>query len=110
MSYEPFVGIWVKAEPKHITTFINNWEKLKKSQVFCVYDLPPILPPGGLIFLHAILENKILAWAKYVGYENVAGWYEHEVGITAGQVEQFFRLLDIRLKVTVEGIKSQKSS
>jgi hypothetical protein len=185
LSYEPFVGIWVKAEPQHITTFIKNWEKFKELQAFCVYDLPPILPPGGLIFLHAIRENKILAWAKYVGYENVAGWYEHDAGITdsiwlrereriwhsfapnklhtydkddfdkfwmdqmgvrglfimeevtrvtpnvgwtqsmkilqvhrplgfsykyltVNQVEQFLRLLNIRLKITVEGINNPK--
>lgn len=78
LPYEPFVGIWVKAEPRHITTFIDNWEKFNEPQAFCVYDLPPMLPYSGLIFLHAIGQNRIMAWAKYVGYDNVKGWYEHD--------------------------------
>lgn len=77
-SYEPFVGIWAKAEPRHVMTFINNWEKFNEPQAFCVYDLPPMLPHGGLIFLHAIGQNRIMAWAKYVGYDYVRGWYEHD--------------------------------
>ena len=77
MLYEPFVGIWVKAEPRHIMTFIDNWEKFKEPQAFCVYDLPPILPHGGLIFLHGIGQSRIMALAKYVGYDNVVGWYKH---------------------------------
>jgi hypothetical protein len=67
LPYEPFVGIWVKAEPRHIQTFIDNWEKFNVPQAFCVYDLPPMLPYGGLIFLHAIGQSRIMAWAKYVG-------------------------------------------
>lgn len=77
-NYEPIVGIWVKAKPKHITTFIENWENFKESQAFCVYDLPPILPYGSLIFLHAIDENKLLAYAQYVGYDIVEGWIEYD--------------------------------
>jgi hypothetical protein len=61
-------------------TFIDNWEKFKEPQAFCVYDLPPMIPYGGLIFLHAIGQNRIIAWAKYVGYDNVSGWHEHVIG------------------------------
>ncbi|MEM4047478.1 MAG: hypothetical protein QXI65_07175 [Metallosphaera sp.] len=76
-QYEPIIGIWVKAEQRHIETFIKNWETRKDVQAFCVYDLPPMLPEGGIIFLHAIKLNRLIAYAKYVGYEQVKGWYEH---------------------------------
>jgi hypothetical protein len=79
LSYEPFAGIWVKAEPRHIMTFIENWEMHHEPQAFCVYDLPPMLPHGSLIFLHAIHQNRILAWARYVGHDYVSGWFEHDV-------------------------------
>jgi len=80
MEYDPIIGIWAKAKPEHIETFIANWEKLKNIQAFCVYDLPPILPEGGLVFLHAIDLNRLIAYAKYTGYEYVKGWYEHTRG------------------------------
>jgi hypothetical protein len=76
-QYDPIIGIWVKAKPNHIETFIKNWEATHEVQAFCVYDLPPILPKGGLIFLHGIKVNKLLAYAKYVGYENIKGWPEY---------------------------------
>ena len=76
-QYEPIIGIWVKAEPRHIETFIQNWERQGNVQAFCVYDLPPMLPQGGIIFLHAIKLNQLVAYAKYVGCEHVKGWYEH---------------------------------
>lgn len=77
MKYHPIVGIWVKARQKHIETFIENWEKFNLIQAFCVYEVPPILPYGGLVFLHAISVNKLLAVARYAGYDDVKGWYEH---------------------------------
>jgi len=76
-SYEPIIGIWVKAKPEYIETFIENWENTKQVQAFCVYDVPPILPEGGLVFLHAINLNRLMAYAEYVGYEYIEGWYEH---------------------------------
>jgi len=36
-----------------------------------------MLPEGGIIFLHAINLNQLVAYAKYVGCEYVKGWYEH---------------------------------
>lgn len=56
-----------------------NWEKLEETQAFCVYDLPPILPHGSLIFLHAIKTNRLAAYARYVGYEHIKGWYRRTV-------------------------------
>lgn len=41
-QYDPIIGIWVKAEPSHIQTFIENWERTLEVQAFGVYDLPPI--------------------------------------------------------------------
>jgi hypothetical protein len=82
-QYDPIIGIWVKAKGSHIETFIKNWEAKHEVQAFCVYDLPPMLPKGGLIFLHGIKDNnnnkqqkisRLLAYAKYVGYENIKGW------------------------------------
>jgi len=78
-QYDPIIGIWVKAEPRHIETFIENWERHRDVQAFCVYDLPPMLPRGGVIFLHAIKLNKLVAYAKYVGCEYGKGWYEYTV-------------------------------
>jgi hypothetical protein len=76
-QYEPIIGVWVKAEPRHIETFIQNWERYGETQAFCVYDLPPMLPEGGMVFLHAIKLNRLTAYARYVGCEYVKGWYEH---------------------------------
>jgi hypothetical protein len=73
-QYDPLIGIWVKSKPSHIQTFIRNWEDTHEAQAFLVYDLPPMLPQGGLIFLHAIKENKLSAYAKYVGCEYIKGW------------------------------------
>ena len=76
-TYEPLIGIWVKARPEYIRTFIRNWETTKNTQAFCVYDLPPMLPKGGVVFLHAINLNRLIAYARYVGYEYIKGWYDH---------------------------------
>jgi hypothetical protein len=78
-QYDPIIGIWVKAKPSHIQTFIENWKTTHEVQAFGVYDLPPMLPRGGLIFLHAININRLLAYAKYVGYENIKGWPEYAI-------------------------------
>ncbi|MEM3550647.1 MAG: hypothetical protein QXV01_06100 [Candidatus Bathyarchaeia archaeon] len=76
-QYDPIIGIWVKAQPKHLQTFIENWEKTNEVQAFCVYDLPPMLPQGSLVFLHAIGSNRLVAYAKYVECDSIKGWYEH---------------------------------
>lgn len=78
--YEAIAGIWVKAKLEYIEKFINNWEKYKKEQAFCVYDLPPVLPKGGVVFLHAIGKGRLVAYARYAGYEYIKGWYEHIKG------------------------------
>lgn len=76
-KYEPIIGVWVKSKAKHIKTFINNWKETKEIQAFCVYDLPPILPEGGVVFLHATRLGKLVAYARYAGYEEIKGWPEY---------------------------------
>lgn len=78
-GYDPIIGIWVKAKPGHIEAFLRNWEADMQSQAFCVYDSPPIVPEGGLVFMHAIGRNRLVAYAKYVDYEYIQGWFQHAV-------------------------------
>lgn len=93
--YDPIIGIWVKVQPKHLETFIQNWERTNELQAFCIYDLPPMLPQNGLIFLHAIEISRLVAYAKYVGYENIKGWVEyaasHDAGLWMSERERIWR-------------------
>ena len=93
--YDPIIGIWVKVQPKHLEAFIQNWERTNELQAFCIYDLPPMLPQNGLIFLHAIEISRLVAYAKYVGYENIKGWVEyaasHDAGLWMSERERIWR-------------------
>jgi Fe-S cluster biosynthesis and repair protein YggX len=52
-------GILLKTKPIYARTFIKNWERYIKPQVFLVYERRLILKRKDLIFVYVVKSGKV---------------------------------------------------
>jgi hypothetical protein len=71
-------GILLKTRPEYARTFIGNWRRTGKPQVFLVYDRRPILQRGDLVLVYVINEDRLGFYARFVGSEWVRGFKKVE--------------------------------
>jgi hypothetical protein len=66
----PF-GLWTKCDRVFADYFLKNWQAHKRSLAFLLYDPPPALRTGSLIFIHS--DKNLRLVARLLGSEFLAG-------------------------------------
>jgi len=66
-------GILLKTRPEYARTFIENWRRTGKPQVFLIYDRRPILRRGDSVFVYVVRSKHLSSRASicdrgYLGF------------------------------------------
>lgn len=56
----PF-SLWTKCDAVFADYFLKNWQARRKPLAFLLYDSPPALPVGTLVFIHSDKNLRLLA-------------------------------------------------
>jgi hypothetical protein len=68
--HKPF-GLWTKCDIVFVDYFLTNWTERKAPVAFLLFDPPPALMPGSLVFVHASAHLRFVA--SYCGSQYISG-------------------------------------
>jgi hypothetical protein len=68
--HQPF-GLWTKCDLTFAEYFLTNWKSCREPVAFLLYDAPPALTKGSLVFVHA--DEHIRFVAAFCGSQYVSG-------------------------------------